>query len=72
LAIVETFKKFKGMLWGQRVKVNTNHKKLIIDVLRFTSDHVYWWRLLIEEYGPEIMHIKGIMMVQSKRTRLIG
>ena len=25
-----------------------------------TSDRVYRWRLLIEEYGPEIMYIKGV------------
>ena len=54
LAIVETLKEFKGMLWGQKLKVFTNH------VLGLTSDHVYWWRLLLEEYGPEIVHIKGI------------
>jgi hypothetical protein len=28
--------------------------------LGLTSDHVYWWRLLLEEFGPEIVHIKGI------------
>ncbi len=25
-----------------------------------TSDRVYRWRLLLEEYGPEIIYIKGI------------
>ena len=25
-----------------------------------TSDHVYWWRLLLKEYGPKIVHTKGI------------
>ena len=29
LAIVETLKEFKGMLWGQRLKVYTDHKNLI-------------------------------------------
>ena len=60
LAIVETLKEFKGMLWGQRLKVYTDHKNLIQDALGLTSDHVYRWRLLLEEYGPEVMHIKGI------------
>ena len=60
LAIVETLKEFKVMLWGQKLKVFTNHKILTQDALRLTSDHVYRWRLLLEEYGPEIMHIKGI------------
>eukprot|EP00804_Cyclotella_cryptica_P000476 CCRYP_020028-RA/>CCRYP_020028-RA protein AED:0.43 eAED:0.43 QI:0/-1/0/1/-1/0/1/0/68 len=29
LAIVETLKEIKSMLWGQRLKVYTDHKKLI-------------------------------------------
>ena len=48
------------MLWGQRIKVYTDHKNLIQDALGLTSDRVYRWRLLLEEYGPEIIHIKGI------------
>eukprot|EP00804_Cyclotella_cryptica_P008089 CCRYP_004582-RA/>CCRYP_004582-RA protein AED:0.31 eAED:0.25 QI:0/0/0/1/0/0/2/0/310 len=60
LAIVETLKEFKGMLWGQRLKVYTDHKNLIQDALGLTSDHVCRWRLLLEEFGPEIVYIKGI------------
>ena len=60
LAIVETLKEFKGMLWGQIIKVFTDHKNLIQDALGLTSDRVYRWRLIIEEYGPEIIYIKGI------------
>ena len=60
LAIVETLKEFKGMLWGQPVKVYTDHKNLIRDALGLTSNRVYRWRLLLEEYGPEIVYIKGI------------
>eukprot|EP00804_Cyclotella_cryptica_P024947 CCRYP_011827-RA/>CCRYP_011827-RA protein AED:0.50 eAED:0.35 QI:0/0/0/1/0/0/2/0/105 len=33
LVIVETLKEFKGMLWGQRLKVYTDHKNLIQDAL---------------------------------------
>ena len=60
LVMVETQKEFKGMLWGQRATVYTNHKNLIQDAFRLTSDRVYRWRLLLEEYGPKIVHIKGI------------
>jgi hypothetical protein len=60
LAIVETLKEFKGMLWGQSIVVYTDHKNLIQDALGLTSDRVYRWRLLLEEYGPEIIYIKGI------------
>jgi hypothetical protein len=60
LAIVETLKEFKGMLWGQKIKVFTDHANLVRDALGLTSDQVYQWRLLLEEYGPKIVNIKGI------------
>ena len=48
------------MLWGQRIKVSTDHKNLMQNALDMTSDRVYNWRLLLEEYGPVIEYIKGI------------
>jgi hypothetical protein len=60
LAIVETLKKFtglkkfKGMLWGQSIKVFTDdHKNLTRVALGLTSVRVYQWRLLLEEYAPK-------------------
>ncbi len=58
LAIVETLKEFKGMLWGQDIKVYTIHKNLTRDVLGLISDRVYHWRILLEEYAPEIIYIR--------------
>ncbi len=60
LAIVETLKEIKGILWGQDLKVYTDHKNLTRDALGLTSDRVCCWRLLLEEYAPEIIYIKGI------------
>ncbi len=60
LAIVETLKEFKGMLWGQNIKVFTDHTNLMRDALGLTLDQVYQWRLLLEEYGPKFVYIKGI------------
>ena len=48
------------MLWGHRLKVYTDHKNLIRDALGFSCDRVYWWRLLLEEYAPKIVYIKGV------------
>ena len=72
LAIVETLKEFKGMLWGQRLQVYTDHKNLIQDVLGLTSDHVYRWRLLLEEFGPKIVYIKGTHLVQTLTNTRTG
>jgi hypothetical protein len=60
LAIVKTLKEFKGMLWGQSIKVYTDHAIIIRDALGMTLDRLYRWRLLLEEYGLEIVYIKGI------------
>ncbi len=60
LAIVKTLKEFKGMLWCQNIKVFTDHANLMRDALGLTSDRVYQWKLLLEEYGPEIVYIKDI------------
>ena len=49
LAIVETLKEFKGMLWGQQIMVYTDHKNLMQHALGLTSDQVCCWRLLLEE-----------------------
>ena len=48
------------MLWGQRITVYTDHKNLTRDGLGLTSDRVARWRILLEEYAPEIIYIKGI------------
>jgi hypothetical protein len=37
LAIVKTLKKFKGMQWGQPIKVFTDHKNLMRDALGLTA-----------------------------------
>jgi hypothetical protein len=55
LAIVETLKEFNGMLWGQRINVYTDNKNLTQDGLGLTSDRVTQWRILLEEYAPEII-----------------
>jgi hypothetical protein len=48
------------MLWGQNIKVFTDHANLMRDALGLISDQVYQRRLLLEEYGPMIVYIKGI------------
>jgi len=60
LAIVETLKEFNGMLWGQWINVYTDHKNLTRDGLGLTSNRVARWRILLEEYAPEIIYIKEI------------
>ena len=57
LSIVETLKEFRTILLGQKITVYTDHKNLTFK--EFNTDRVIRWRLLVEEYGPEIIYIKG-------------
>jgi hypothetical protein len=48
------------MLWGQRINVYTDHKNLTRDGLSLASNRVAHWQIVLEEYAPEIIYIKGI------------
>ncbi len=52
LAIVETLKEFKGMLWGRTIIVYTERKNLLQDALGLTSDQVYHWDLYLGHMAP--------------------
>lgn len=57
LAIVETFKEFRNILLGQQLRVYTDHKNLTFK--NFNTERVMRWRLIIEEFNPELIYIKG-------------
>jgi cleavage and polyadenylation specificity factor subunit 1 len=57
LAIVETLKEFRNILLGQKITVYTDHENLTYK--QFNTNRVMRWRLLLEEFGPELVHIKG-------------
>ena len=59
LSIVETLKEFRNILLGQKIKVYTDHKNLVHETTLMSSQRVMRWRLLLEEYGPHIVYIKG-------------
>ncbi len=57
LSIVETLKEFRNILLGHRIIVHTDHKNLTCK--NFNTERVIRWRLILEEYGPELLYIKG-------------
>ena len=57
LSIVETLKEFRNILLGQKLIVYTDHKNLTCN--NFNTERVMRWRLILEEYGPELRYIKG-------------
>ena len=60
LGVVETLKEFRSILHGQRIKVYTDHKNLKYENSTATSQRAMRWRVLLEEYNPEIIYIKGV------------
>ena len=59
LAIVELLKEFRCMLYGQKLRVHTDHKNLTYRNTTFKYNRVLRQRLLLEEFGPEIVYIEG-------------
>ena len=57
LSIVETLKEFRNILLGHKIVVHTDHQNLTYK--NFNTERVMRWRLILEEYGPELRYIKG-------------
>ena len=57
LSIVATLKEFCNILLGHQITVYIGHKNLIYKM--FDTEHVMRWRLILEEFGPELKYIKG-------------
>jgi RNase H-like domain found in reverse transcriptase len=57
LALVETLKEFRNILLGHHIRVYTDHKNLTYKF--FNTERVMRWRLILEEFGPDLHYIKG-------------
>ena len=50
-------KEFQNIIWGYEVVVYSNHKNLVQAATISGSQRVMHWRLLLEEFDPDIRHI---------------
>jgi hypothetical protein len=57
LSIVETLKEYRNILLGHEIIVYTDHKNLTFK--QYNTERVLCWRMIAEEYGPEIRYIQG-------------
>ena len=58
LAIVKTLKQFRNFLLGQKIRVFTDHKNLTYKTFNM-EERVTHWHLILKEYGPELVYVKG-------------
>ena len=56
ISIVETLKEFQTILLGHKLRIYTDNKNLTCKL--FDTDIVLRWRLILEDYGPDIEYIK--------------
>ena len=56
LSIVETLKELCTIILGHRITLYMYRKNITFE--NFTTEIVLHWRLMLEEYGPEIKYIK--------------
>ena len=59
LSIVECVKEFRNIIFGYPIKVYSDHKNLVNSATLSQLQRVMRWRLILEEFRPEIIHIKG-------------
>jgi len=59
LSIVESLQEFRGILLGHEIKIFTDHKNLQQINSAASSQRTVRWQILIEEFGPKIVYIKG-------------
>lgn len=59
LSIVEVLKEYRSILYGHKINVYTDHKNLTHSNTQTVSQRIMRWRLVIEEFGVNLIYIKG-------------
>ena len=60
IVIVECLKKLCGILFGYKINIFSDHKNLFYAATQREYQRVMCWRLIIEEFGPNIHFISGV------------
>ena len=55
--MVAYLKEFRNILWGHQIVVYTYHKNIIYK--KINTECVICWRLILDEFGPELKYIKS-------------
>ena len=65
IAIVECLKQFQGILFGYEINVFSYHNNMVYAATLSEYQRVMRWRLMLEEFGPNIHHIAGVDNIVS-------
>ena len=60
LTIVEVLKVYRYVWLSQEVTVYTDHKNLTYPNTDFSSGHMLWQQLVIEEFGAKLVYVPGV------------
>ena len=59
LSIVETLKELQNILLGHEIEVFLDHKNLTYEMIESTSQKLQHWKSLMQEFGVNLLYIKG-------------
>ena len=59
LAIVESLKHFRNIIYGHAIEVFTDHQNLTYENTDYSSDIILRQRLTLEEYGAKLIYLPG-------------
>ena len=60
ITIVECLKKFWEIIFGYEINIFSDHKNLVFATTLSEYQRVMLWRIILEEFGPNIQHISGV------------
>ena len=58
--VVEFLKQFRGIIFDYEINVLSDHKNMVYAATLSESQRVMRWRIIIEEFRPNIQHIAGV------------
>ena len=64
--MVECLKQPQGIIFGYKINVLLDHKNLVYAATLSESQRAMRWRIIIKEFGPNIIHIYGVENIVSK------
>ena len=59
LSIVETLKEFRNILLVHGIEEFTDHNNITYETIYSVSQHLQFWKSLIQEFGLSLLYING-------------